>query len=221
MARQGFMLYHEDLQMLKHADDSTLASFIRNLTEFSVGLDEAGEIPTLQTENGMLKALYDSMVQKIIRDNEKYVETIKEQSIKRKMGHLQDEYKAKGIKKTKEQIRIEAEEWYTREYHGIPQNTTVNPGILQNSNCNVTETVTETQKETLSLTGTVAERSEAVSPETQQVYDCVKNQGIPLKTAVLKLLDESIKNHGEGKTILAVLQNPDFHKELEKAAVRG
>lgn len=221
MARQGFMIYHEDGKMLKYASQSEIASIVCALIDCSIGLEESGEIPQPKLDNGIVRALYDSMVQKIIRDDGHYTDVCRERAIARKIPYLLEQYKEAGTKISQSQARKLAERWYDETY------TKVEKSNQMNSNCSEakrSESVTpsETYSETLSPTVAVAEaQAEAVTPESQQVYDCVQNQGIPIKPAVQKLLDESIKNHGAGETIRAILQNPAFLNNLRTAAIRG
>ena len=211
MARPGFMIYHEDGKMLKYADDTTLANVIRNLIDFSMGLEESGEIPHIESDNGIEIALYDSMIQKIVRDSGKYDEEVKEQSIRRKIGHLQNCYKAKGIKKSKEAIRLEAEEWYTKEYRG-------KPGY---SNCNVPGTVTQaptiTPTVTETITGAVAERSEAENkpPELQQIIEVAERRGVKMNERVIGILFEEYNLSSEDEVIRKMTVQPNFLQRLK------
>ena len=210
MARPGFMIYHEDGKMLKYADDTTLASVIRNLIDFSMGLEESGEIPHIESDNGIEIALYDSMIQKIVRDSGKYDEEVKEQSIRRKIGHLQNCYKAKGIKKSKEAIRLEAEEWYTKEYRG-------KPGY---SNCNVPGTVTQAQTitptVTETITGAVAERSEAetLSGKLQALVDEAEWRGVKVNDSVMRVLREEVAKSSV-EDVINDLKKPNFIVRLK------
>ena len=178
------------------------------MIDYSVGLELTGEIPPIQSDNGMIRALYDSMIQKVNRDGGKYADVVKEQSIKRKMGHLQNVYKAKGIKKSKEAIRLEAEEWYTAEYHGKPVN----------SNC--IETITETRTETQTkptLTGSVAEAQAEAIPldEIKALVDEAESRGVRITNGVTRVLREELEKTSVEEILRKIRVEPNFVTRLK------
>lgn len=104
MARPGFMIWHEDGLMLKCADDATLAQIIRALIDYST----TGQLPALKIE-GMTKALFDSMVSKINRDDKKYYDKWNNNTVNGFMRQIKSEAKAEGKTISKREARKIAE----------------------------------------------------------------------------------------------------------------
>lgn len=167
-SRPGFYIYHEDAKMLCFADDSTIADIFRKLSHLSADLDDPDEILPIESDNGMVIALYQSMAMKIIRDAKKYAGTCKDKSIARKIGHIQKEYKDAGKEISKSEARQKAEEWYTQQFtdvHGsIERSTHVESTThdYSNGNCNSNRNVTLTPTVTTTSSATVTQPQQAV-----------------------------------------------------------
>ena len=219
MPRQGFMLYHEDCDMLKFLNDETLANILRSLFEFSEYLDETAEVPALESKDGLVNSLYSSIVRKIIRDNLRYDEKVKDSAIKAKMGHLRMEYKVKGETVSKEALRLEAEEWYAGAHCGMPEHSNSSPTISKPQlEPNVTEQQAETPATAFPQIITPAELSEAAASKTQEVYHSIERHEIQLTKRVKDLADESIRKYGAGKVLRNLIFDQDFLDRLKEAA---
>lgn len=121
--RQGFMIWHEDGNMLAETNDHILATVVRALIAFST----TGELRELSELSGMEKALYNSMISKIIRDDGKYNETVKGKTINGFISAIKAKAKAEGKRISDSVARFQAEQMYNEKYNNSQQpSTTVN-----------------------------------------------------------------------------------------------
>ena len=190
MSRQGFMVYHEDAKMLSFADDASIAKIFRALTSLSSGIDESGDIPLIDMEDGMIKALYDSMSSKIIRDSGRYAEKSRVNAITAKTAAIMRDAKSKGQTISKAQAERIATELYdsgnrTANANQMPANagrssanagrSSANAGRSSaNCNRNSNRNPNETATESLSVTQTPS----VTQPGTKRATDPSRNETI-------------------------------------------
>ena len=125
--RQGFMIWREDGNMLVETNDHILAVIVRALVTFST----TGELQELSELSGMEKALYNSMISKIIRDDGKYYDKIKAQTINGFVSGIKARARSEGKRISDSVAKFQAEQMYNEKYNGgQPSSTIVNGGQL-------------------------------------------------------------------------------------------
>lgn len=236
MSRQGFMVYHEDAKMLSFADDASIARIFRALTSLSSGIEEKGDIPLIEMEDGLIKALYDSMASKIIRDSGRYAEKSRVNAITAKTAAIMRDAKAKGQSISKAEAERIATELYdggnrTANANQMPVNagqSPANAGRLsancnRNSNRNPNVTVTESLSvtQTPSVTRPVAEgktdphRVEIIRQIDQAVKEItngISNQ------RVVSIMKTAAEVNVPEKLLKMVQSDPQFRSKLFLAA---
>ena len=224
MARQGFMIYHEDARMLQFASDETIAAVFRNLFSLSVCLDETGEIKDFSADSGMIQALYDAMAGKIVRDAAKYSDKVRDNTIKAKAAALVRDAKANGKSLSAEKERYLAERWYTEQQR--PAKAQQMPADAQQMPANKTiaeteaETVAPTESETLtqppSLSVAVAQAEAVTLPaELQSLVQDAERRGVKVNERVIAVLREEFEKGTAEEVIRKLKAEPNFIVRLK------
>lgn len=178
--RQGFMIYHEDANMLLSADDTVIGLFFRKLAEFSMTFDETGEVPIEVPFDGMTRGLYLSMRNKVIRDKNRYDETVRENTIKGLISAIKRDYKSRRMSISDENARQLATDKYQAMVNsGQPQLTPADSSELTVAERSVaeaaTETVPVTKNETVAVAGA---KAEAVNLSLLDVRRVAEEKGV-------------------------------------------
>ena len=216
MGKPGFMLYNEDSEMLKCLDDTTLASMIRSLIDTSRKLEETGEIEPFNSGNKLYTAIFNSMVQKLIRDSLSYAETSKERAIAAKMKHIQET--EKGI--SKQEARKRAEEEYMQKHPPACTSAQMHPNC--NNNLSVSGTVSEPNGNPsvdVSVTPAVAVAGAVATATTvtpfEQVCNCAQTQGVRITDRVKELLLEELNKSDANAVCSKIIVEGSFLQRLK------
>lgn len=215
MTRPGFMIYNEDGKMLLYLDVDTRDKIVINLINLSVNMDETGEIPSLDCENGLAKALYDNMVEKVVRDDSKYKDKARQNAIIAKAAAIMRETKANGVKKTKEQAYIEAEQWVDgRTQANASEREQTQANCNSNSSSNLNVSVASSLTTSLSVPPPV---SSSVTPSVsqQQAIEAVERQGIRVNSDIRKIIADECKDKSIEEFNTKLLTDLGFRQRLK------
>lgn len=214
--RQGFMIYHEDGKMLKYADAESKLEIIDNLIDFSMNLENGCEVPQINTTNQMAKALYDSMINKIVRDSGKYDVKVRNNTIAAKCKSIMSVSKATGTKMTKQKAMLMAEQWYEGTHPDASEckQMQANSNEAETETTFVSEAFSESSSVAVVVSSSVPDSHVSETSQLQLIFDAAERQGVKITDDVRKLIVDEASKSSCDDVMSKLMTQPQFVKRL-------